>query len=85
MAMAFEYYLDTDYELIRISEKLAECLSKEYMEYINDQNLSVSESAVDIDINGDGDKDDVVDLTIEYDVENMQIPTDTVELILRFI
>ena len=53
------------------------------MEYINDQNLSVSESAVDIDINGDGDKDDVVDLTIEYDVENMQIPTDTVELILR--
>ena len=39
------------------------------MEYINDQNLSVSESAVDIDINGDGDKDDVVDLTIEYDVE----------------
>ena len=39
------------------------------MEYINDQNLSVSESAVDIDINGDGDKDDVVDLTIEYDAE----------------
>ena len=70
MAMAFEYYLDTDYEFnTDFQKKLAECLSKEYMEYINDQNLSVSESAVDIDINGDGDKDDVVDLTIEYDVE----------------
>ena len=39
------------------------------LEYINDQNLSVSESAVDIDINEDVDKDDVVDLTIEYDAE----------------
>lgn len=39
------------------------------MNYINDQNLSVSESAVDIDINEDGDKDDVVDLTIEYDAQ----------------
>lgn len=70
MAMAFEYYLDTDYEFnTDFQKKLAEYLSQEYMEYINDQNLSVSESAVDIDINGDGDKDDVVDLTIEYDVE----------------
>lgn len=39
------------------------------MNYINDQNLSVSESAVDIDINEDRDKDDVVDLTIEYDAQ----------------
>lgn len=39
------------------------------LEYINDQNLSVSESAADVDINEDGDKDDVVDLTIEYDAE----------------
>ena len=70
MAMAFEYYLDTDYEFNTDFQKnLAEYLSQEYMEYINDQNLSVSESAVDIDINGDGDKDDVVDLTIEYDGE----------------
>ena len=70
MAMAFEYYLDTDYEFnTDFQKKLAEYLSQEYMEYINDQNLSVSESAVDIDINGDGDKDDVVDLTIEYDAE----------------
>ena len=70
MAMAFEYYLDTDYEFnTNFQKKLAEYLSQEYMEYINDQNLSVCESAVDIDINGDGDKDDVVDLTIEYDAE----------------
>ncbi len=48
---------------------MAEYLSEEYMNYINDQKLSVSESAVDIDINEDGDKDDVVDLTIEYDAE----------------
>ena len=69
-AMAFEYYLDTDYEFNTDFQKnLAEYLSQEYMEYINDQNLRVSESAVDIDINGDGDKDDVVDLTIEYDGE----------------
>jgi hypothetical protein len=70
MAMAFEYYLDTDYEFNTDFQKnLAEYLSQEYMEYINDQNLRVSESTVDIDINGDGDKDDVVDLTIEYDGE----------------
>ena len=70
MAMAFEYYLDTDYEFNTDFQKnLAEYLSQEYMEYINDQNLRVSESTVDSDINGDGDKDDVVDLTIEYDGE----------------
>ena len=70
MAMAFEYYLDTDYEFnTDFQKKLAKYLSQEYMEYINDQNLSVSESAVDIDINGDGDKDDAVDLTIEYNEE----------------
>lgn len=70
MAMAFEYYLDTDYEFnTDFQKKMAEYLSEEYMNYINDQNLSVSESAVDIDINEDGDKDDVVELTIEYDAE----------------
>ena len=70
MAMAFEYYLDTDYEFnTDFQKKMAEYLSEEYMNYINDQNLSVSESAVDIDINEDGDKDDVVNLTIEYDAE----------------
>lgn len=70
MAMAFEYYLDTAYEFnTDFQKKLAEYLSEEYMDYINAQNLSISESAVDIDINEDGDKDDVVDLTIEYDEE----------------
>lgn len=70
MAMAFEYYLDTDYEFnTDFQKKIAEYLSEEYMNYINEQNLSISESAVDIDINEDGDKDDVIDLTIEYDKE----------------
>lgn len=70
MAMAFEYYLDIDYEFnTDFQKKMAEYLSEEYMDYINEQNLSVSESAVDIDINEDEDKDDVVDLTIEYDAE----------------
>ena len=70
MAMAFEYYLDPDYEFnTDFQKKIAEYLSQEYMDYINAQNLSISEAAVDIDINGDGDKEDVVDLTIEYDAE----------------
>ena len=70
MAMAFEYYLNTDYDFnTDFQKKLAEYLSQEYMEYINEQNLSVSEADVDIDINEDGDKEDVVDLTIEYDTE----------------
>ena len=70
MALAFEYYLDPDYEFnTDFQKKIAEYLSQEYMDYINAQNLSISEAAVDIDINGDGDKEDVVDLTIEYDAE----------------
>ena len=70
MAMAFEYYLDTDYEFnTDFQKKMAEYLSEEYMDYINAQNLSISESAVDIDINEDGDTDDTVNLTIEYDEE----------------
>ncbi len=68
MAMAFEYYLDKDYDFNTAFQKqLAEYLSAEYMDYINDQNLTIDESEVGFDINGDGDTDDVVDLTIEYD------------------
>ncbi len=68
MAMAFEYYLDEDYTFnTEFQEKLAEILSAEYMEYINEQNLSVNEADVDLDINGDGDKTDTIDLKIEYD------------------
>ena len=39
------------------------------MDYINAKKLSVSEADVDIDLNEDGDKEDVTDLTIEYDEE----------------
>lgn len=68
MALAFEYNLDTDYSFNSDFQKqLAEYLSEEYMSYINEQNLSVEESTVGFDLNGDGDTDDTVALTIEYD------------------
>lgn len=68
MTMAFEYYMDTSYSFnTSFQKQLAEYLSKEYMEYINDQNLSVKESDVGFDLNNDGDKKDTIKLTIEYD------------------
>ncbi len=70
MAMAFEYFLDTDYEFSTdFQTQLAEYLSEEYMEYINEQNLSVKESDVGFDLNEDGDQNDTINLTIEYDEE----------------
>lgn len=70
MALAFEYYLDPTYSFnTDFQKQMAEYLAAEYMEYINGKNLSVSESAVDFDFNGDGDKDDTVALTIEYDAD----------------
>ena len=67
MAMAFEYYLDKDYSFnTDFQKKLAEILAKKYMTYINEQNLSVKEADVDLDINGDGDKTDTIKLSIEY-------------------
>ena len=70
MAMAFEYHLDANHEYnTDFQKKMAEYLSKEYMDYINNQNLNVSESALGIDINEDGDEDDTVNLSIEYDAE----------------
>ncbi|MCD7922690.1 MAG: hypothetical protein LUG27_09750 [Clostridiales bacterium] len=70
MALAFEYYLDTDYSFSTdFQAQLAEYLSESYMEYINEQELTVDESAVGFDINEDGDTDDTVELTIEYDLE----------------
>ncbi|MCR5784538.1 MAG: hypothetical protein K6G40_02710 [Eubacterium sp.] len=70
MAMAFEYFLDSDYDFgSSFQAKMAEYLSAEYMEYINEQNLTVEESAVGFDLNGDGDTDDTIELTIEYDEE----------------
>ncbi|MCR4618956.1 MAG: hypothetical protein K5669_12320 [Lachnospiraceae bacterium] len=68
MAMAFEYYLDTTYSFnTEFQKETAKLLAAKYMEYINEQNLSLDESLVGLDINGDGDTDDTVELTIEYD------------------
>ena len=70
MALAFEYYMDTTYEFgTSFQAQLAEYLSAAYMEYINEQNLTVEESAVGFDLNEDGDKEDTIELTIEYDLE----------------
>ena len=67
MALAFEYNLDNShYYRSHFSEKLAGYLSKEYMDHINELGLKVSESAVALDINSDGDTDDEIDLKIEY-------------------
>ncbi|MCC8080377.1 MAG: hypothetical protein LIO57_10080 [Oscillospiraceae bacterium] len=68
MALAFEYYLDTDYSFgSDFQAQLAEYLSVEYMDYINAQNLSVREADVGFDLDGDGALDSTVALTIEYD------------------
>lgn len=70
MAQAFEYYMDTTYEFnTPFQAQLAEYLSESYMEYINSQGWSVQESQVGFDVNADGDMDDTIDLTIEYDPE----------------
>ena len=71
MAMAFEYYMDTTYDFnTDFQKQMAEYLSAEYMEYINSKGLSVAEAAVGFDLNSDGDTDDTVDLTIEYDADS---------------
>ena len=70
MALAFEYYLNTDYSFkTSFQKQLAEYLSESYMEYINGQNLSVAESDVCFDLDGDGALNSTVALTIEYDPE----------------
>lgn len=70
MALAFEYYLNTEYAFkTSFQAQLAEYLSESYMEYINGQNLSVAEEAVGFDLNHDGDMEDTVALTIEHDPE----------------
>ncbi|MCD8375882.1 MAG: hypothetical protein LUD69_02955 [Oscillospiraceae bacterium] len=70
MALAFEYYMDTTYDFsTSFQAQLAEYLSAAYMEYINAQELSVEESAVGFDLNGDGDQEDTIALTIEYDLD----------------
>ena len=68
MALAFEYYLDPTYSFnTDFQKKTAEYLATEYMEYINEQNLTIAENLVGFDLNDDGDKDDEISLTIEYD------------------
>ena len=68
MALAFEYTQDSTYSFnTSFQKQLAAYLSAEYMDYINSKNLSVSETAVGFDLNGDGDTNDTVALTIEYD------------------
>ena len=68
MALAFEYYLDTDYSFnTGFQKQLAEYLAAEYMDYINAEELTVDEAKVCFDLNEDGDTDDTVELTIAYD------------------
>ncbi len=67
MAMAFEYFMDVDHSFNSSFQKLlAAYLSEDYMTYINDQALSVNEADAGVDLNGDGDMADTIDLTIEY-------------------
>ncbi|MDR1537500.1 MAG: hypothetical protein LBU32_05805 [Clostridiales bacterium] len=69
MALAFEYHLNTEYSFgPSFQAQLAEYLSISYMEYINSQNLSVKESDVGFDLNGDGALDSTITLTIEHDI-----------------
>lgn len=70
MAMAFEYTLNTGYSFnTDFQRELAGILSQEYMEYINSQNLTIEESQIGFDLDGDGALDSTVALTIEYDEE----------------
>ena len=70
MAMAFEYYMDTTYDFgTPFQKRLAEYLSQAYMDYINGQELTVEESAVGFDLDGDGALASTVPLTIECDME----------------
>ena len=70
MAQAFEYYMDTTYSFnTPFQAQLAEYLSSAYMDYINAQGLTVEESAIGLDLNGDGTLQDTFALTIQYDPE----------------
>lgn len=70
LTLAFEYYIDSDYSFgSSFQKQVAQYLSADYMEYINAKNLSVNEADVALDINADGDMDDTIALSIEYDEE----------------
>ena len=54
MAMAFEYALDPDHSFnTEFQRALAAALSREYMDYINAQNMTFNESDVQADVDGD--------------------------------
>ena len=68
MAMAFEYTLTTGFNFnTDFQQALASTLSGEYMEYINEQGLTVNETDVGFDLDGDGALTSEISLTIEYD------------------
>lgn len=70
MTLAFEYYLDTDYDFkTSFQKQMAEYLSAAYMDYINGQNLTVDEADVGFDLDGDGALTSTIVLTIEYDLD----------------
>ena len=71
MAMAFEYSLDPDHTFNTDFQKaLAGVLAGEYMDYINGQNIIISEGDLHADIDGDGlwNTDDIA-LTITFDAD----------------
>ncbi len=71
MALAFEYFLDPTYSFnTDFQKKTAEYLAAEYMDYINEQNLTIAEELVGFDLNADGDVSDEIPLTIEYDPDS---------------
>ncbi len=70
MAMAMEYVLNPDFNYNTDFQKaLAKTLSQEYMDYVNSQELTVEESEVGFDLDGDGEQNSSIALTIEYDEE----------------
>ncbi len=70
MAQAMEYTLNTGFSFnTDFQKELAAALSVEYMDYINSQNLTVEEAKVGFDLDGDGELNSTVALTIEYDEE----------------
>ncbi len=66
MAMAFEYYLDGNYSFnTGFQKQMAEYLAEEYASYIYEQGWSVDEAKVGFDLNENGSKTDVVDLSVQ--------------------
>ena len=70
MALAMEYTLNTGFNYNTDFQKaMAGLLSREYMAYINAQNLTVEEAKIGFDLDGDSELNSTVALTIEYDEE----------------